>query len=345
MRSSQADSQLPSDVHNFGLTVQKSTASPLLLFALYSPNGTYDNVFLANYAYINVNDQMTRGQGHRQRHRRRRRPVRYAHLGAPGPAGQAGHHHPRHHLSGQRPKRGEPRQPGGGRAGAVPKGQEFIYAVRAQGRLQTEEEFNRIMLRANPDGSLVRLGEVARLTLDAQIPTTARLASTASLAVKMPGSSPLDAAQGAKKLMAELAQQLSAGHGVHRGPGHHPAGDRGPQGESRRPLIEALVLVILVVFVFLQGWRAALIPLLAVPVSLVGTLAVFPLFGFYINILSLFGLVVEAVEHHIEQGLTLKEATLKAMEDISGPVIAIAVILAAVFIPTAFIPGITGRLY
>src|SRR5512138_3792781 len=128
--------------------------------------------------------------------------------------------------------------------------------------------------------------------------------------------------------------------------------------EIVKTLFEALVLVIIVVFVFLQGWRATLIPMIAVPVSLVGTFAVFPLLGFSINTLSLFGLVlaiglvvddaivvVEAVEHHIEHGMSPKEATFKAMEEVSGPVIAIAIILAAVFVPTAFIPGITGRLY
>ena len=128
--------------------------------------------------------------------------------------------------------------------------------------------------------------------------------------------------------------------------------------EIKHTLIEALVLVIIVVFIFLQGWRATLIPLLAVPVSLVSTFALFPIFGFTVNTLSLFGLVlaiglvvddaivvVEAVEHHIEHGLSPSEATLKAMQEVSGPVIAIALVLAAVFIPTAFIPGITGRLY
>src|SRR5476651_2493606 len=128
--------------------------------------------------------------------------------------------------------------------------------------------------------------------------------------------------------------------------------------EISQTLWQALLLVVLVVFVFLQGWRATLIPLLAVPVSLIGTLAFFPLFGFTLNTLSLFGLVlaiglvvddaivvVEAVEHHIEQGLSPREATLKAMQEVAAPVVAIAIVLAAVFIPTAFIPGITGRLY
>jgi HAE1 family hydrophobic/amphiphilic exporter-1 len=128
--------------------------------------------------------------------------------------------------------------------------------------------------------------------------------------------------------------------------------------EIYKTLFEALILVILVVYVFLQGWRATLIPLLAVPVSLIGTFAVFPMLGFSINTLSLFGLVltiglvvddaivvVEAVEHHIEHGMTPHDAAIKAMEEVSGPVIAIALILAAVFIPTAFVPGITGQLY
>ena len=173
----------------------------------------------------------------------------------------------------------------------------------------------------------------------------------------MPGTNAVEAADGAKKLMEELKSRfppdldyvvcLDTTLAVTEG-----------MKEIEHTLFEALVLVILVVFIFLQGWRATLIPLLAVPVSLVGTFMFFPLFGFSINTLSLFGLVlaiglvvddaivvVEAVEHHIEQGLSPKEATFKAMEEVSGPVIAIAIILAAVFVPTAFIPGITGRLY
>ena len=335
MRQGQAESQLPSDVRNYGVTVQKSTSSPLVMFALYSPKGTYDNVFLANYAYININDQMTRVKGiasvtvfgaGQYAMRLWVRPDQLAKLNITipeiinavnsqntvNPAGQIG-------------------------AEPVPQGQEFTYAVRAQGRLENAEDFGNVVLRANPDGSIVRVKDVARIELGAQnYSQEGRLNGKPAALValyQMPGANALEAANGAKKLMEKIK-------------------------EIQHTLIEALVLVILVVFIFLQGWRATLIPLLAVPVSLVGTFMLFPMFGFSINTLSLFGLVlaiglvvddaivvVEAVEHHIEHGMTPKEATLRAMEEVTGPVIAIAVILAAVFVPTAFIPGITGQLY
>lgn len=359
MRQGQAESQLPSDVRNYGVTVQKSTSSPLIMFALYSPNGTYDNIFLANYAYININDQMTRVKGiasvtifgaGQYAMRLWVRPDVLAKLNITipeivnainaqntvNPAGTIG-------------------------AEPVPAGQEFTYAVRAQGRLQSEEEFANVVLRANVDGSIVRVGDVARIELGAQTYNMqGRLNGKPAALValyQMPGANALDAADGAKKLMAKIKEgfppdldyvialdtTLSVTEGIK---------------EIQHTLLEALVLVMIVVFVFLQGWRATLIPLLAVPVSLVGTFMLFPMFGFSINTLSLFGLVlaiglvvddaivvVEAVEHHIEHGLSAKEATLKAMDEVTGPVIAIAVILAAVFVPTAFIPGITGQLY
>ncbi|MEF8734401.1 MAG: multidrug efflux RND transporter permease subunit [Candidatus Accumulibacter meliphilus] len=359
MRQGQAESQLPSDVRNYGVTVAKSTSSPLVMFALYSPNGTYDNVFLANYAYININDQMTRVKGiasvtifgaGQYAMRLWVKPDQLAKLNITipeimnavnaqntvNPAGTIG-------------------------AEPVPQGQEFTYAVRAQGRLQSAEEFANIVLRANPDGSIVRVGDVARIDLGAQTYSQqGRLNGKPAALValyQMPGANALDAADGAKKLMEKIKQSfppdldyvialdttLSVTEGIK---------------EIQHTLLEALVLVMIVVFVFLQGWRATLIPLLAVPVSLVGTFMLFPMFGFSINTLSLFGLVlaiglvvddaivvVEAVEHHIENGMTPKDATLRAMEEVTGPVIAIAVILAAVFVPTAFIPGITGQLY
>ena len=359
MRQGQAESQLPSDVRNYGVTVQKSTSSPLVMFALYSPKGTYDNVFLANYAYININDQMTRVKGiasvtvfgaGQYAMRLWVRPDQLAKLNITipeiinavnsqntvNPAGQIG-------------------------AEPVPSGQEFTYAVRAQGRLENAEDFGNVVLRANPDGSIVRVKDVARIELGAQnYSQEGRLNGKPAALValyQMPGANALEAANGAKKLMEKIKESfppdldyvvaldttLSVTEGIK---------------EIEHTLIEALVLVILVVFIFLQGWRATLIPLLAVPVSLVGTFMLFPMFGFSINTLSLFGLVlaiglvvddaivvVEAVEHHIEHGMTPKEATLRAMEEVTGPVIAIAVILAAVFVPTAFIPGITGQLY
>jgi HAE1 family hydrophobic/amphiphilic exporter-1 len=243
----------------------------------------------------------------------------------------------------------------------IPSGQKFTYTVRAQGRLQTPEEFGEIVVRANPDGSFVRVKDIARIDLGAQTYNLkGRLNGqpSAILALyQLPGTNAVKAAQGVRKLMAEakqrfpadmdyavsLDQTLSVTEGLH---------------DIIKTLFEALALVVIVVFIFLQGWRATLIPLCAVPVSLIGTFVLFPLFGFSINSLSLFGLVlaiglvvddaivvVEAVERHIEEGMTPREATLQAMREVSGPVIGIALVLSAVFIPTAFLPGITGRLY
>ena len=359
MRESQAESQLPRDVVNYGVTVAKSTSSPFIMFALYSPNGTYDNIFLANYSYININDQMTRIKGiasisvfggGQYAMRIWVRPDQLAKLNITipeimnavqaqntvNPAGQVG-------------------------AAPIPKGQEFTYSVRAQGRLQSEEEFGDIVLRANPDGSIVRVKDVARIELGAQIYNMmSRLNGKSACLIalyQMPGTNALVAAGGAKDLMKELKKSFPPDLDYSVALDTTLAVTEGME-EIKQTFIEALILVILVVFIFLQGWRATLIPLLAVPVSLVGTFAIFPLLGFTINTLSLFGLVlaiglvvddaivvVEAVEHHIEHGLSPRDAAFKAMEEVSGPVIAIAVILAAVFVPTAFIPGITGQLY
>src|SRR6201987_1789399 len=359
MRTNQANSQLPIDVVNYGVTVQKSTTAPLMLVNLYSPKGTYDNVFLANYSYINLNNQLTRVPGiasvtvfgaGQYAMRCWVRPDKLAKMGVTvpeivkaiqtqntvNPAGQIG---------------GEP----------VPKGQEFTYAVLAQGRLPSPEEFGQIVIRANTDGSIVRLKDVARLELGAQTYNVVGRYSGKPAAVvavyQLPGSNAVQAAAGVRKLMMEGKQRFPQDLEYDIALDTTLAVNEGLK-EIQHTLFEAIILVILVVYIFLQGWRATLIPLLAVPVSLVGTFAVFPFLGFSINTLSLFGLVlaiglvvddaivvVEAVEHHIEHGLSPKEASLKAMEEVSSPVIGIAVILAAVFIPTAFIPGITGRLY
>ena len=359
MRQGQANSQLPSDVINQGVTVVKSTSSPLIMFALYSPNKTYDNIFLANYSYINNNDAMTRVRGiasvsvfgaGQYAIRLWVRPDRLAQMGITvpdilnaikqqntvNPAGKIG---------------GEP----------VPKGQEFTYAVRSQGRLETEAEFGEIVLRAAPGGAIVRVRDVARIELGSQnYDMLARLNGGPSALIalyQLPNSNAVEAADGAKKLMATLKKSFPPDLDYVVALDTTLAVTEGMK-EIEHTLFEAIVLVIIVVFIFLQGWRATLIPLLAVPVSLVGTFALFPLFGFSINTLSLFGLVlaiglvvddaivvVEIVEHHIEHGLSPKEAALKGMEEVTGPVIAIAIILSAVFIPTAFIPGITGRLY
>src|SRR5690242_7895035 len=243
----------------------------------------------------------------------------------------------------------------------APKGQEFTYSVLAQGRLVSPEEFGNIVVRETPDGGTVRVRDVARIELGSQDYSVAGRFNGAPSAViaayQLPGSNAVDAAAGVRKLMAQMKQRfpedldfvvaLDTTRSVTQG-----------MKEIIVTLFIALVLVILVVYLFLQGWRATLIPLLAVPVSLVGTFVLFPLFGFSINTLSLFGLVlaiglvvddaivvVEAVERHIEEGMAPREATLQAMREVSAPVIGIALVLSAVFIPTAFLPGITGRLY
>ncbi|MBS0181149.1 MAG: multidrug efflux RND transporter permease subunit [Nitrospira sp.] len=359
MRYLQAESQLPQEVRNFGVTTRKSVSSPLALFALYSPNGTYDNIWLANYAYVNINDPMTRVPGVGQvsifgagqyAMRFWVRPDQLAKFGITvteivtaiqsqntvNPAGQIG-------------------------AEPVPPGQEFTYTVRAKGRLLNEEEFGKIVIRANPDGGIVRLKDIARIELGAQTYSMiGRMDGKPSAIIavyQLPGSNAIETVDRANQLMEEMKARFPADLDYVVSLDTTQAVRAGIK-EIVETLVEALALVILVVFVFLQGWRATLIPLLAVPVSLVGTFTVFPLLGFSINTLSLFGLVlaiglvvddaivvVEAVERHIEEGLAPREATLKAMEEVSGPVVAIALILAAVFVPTAFIPGITGRLY
>src|SRR5213080_1082960 len=332
LRVAQAQSQLPPDVNNYGITVKKSVTAPLMLISLYSPKGSYDGIFLANYGYINLYDQLTRvpgigsvqvfGAGQKQNN--------------VNPAGQVG---------------GEP----------IPSGQKFTYTVRAQGRLQTPEEFGEIVVRANPDGSFVRVKDIARIDLGAQSYNLKGRLNGQPAAVlacyQLPGTNAVKAAQGVRKLMAEAKQRFPADMDYAVGLDQTLAVTEGMR-DIVKTLFEALALVVLVVFIFLQGWRATLIPLCAVPVSLIGTFVLFPLFGFSINTLSLFGLVlaiglvvddaivvVEAVERHIEEGMAPREATLQAMREVSGPVIGIALVLSAVFIPTAFLPGINGRLY
>jgi hydrophobic/amphiphilic exporter-1 (mainly G- bacteria), HAE1 family len=243
----------------------------------------------------------------------------------------------------------------------IPKGQEYTYSVRARGRRTSPEEFGQIVVRETPDGGIVRLKDVARVELGSQDYTIAgRFNGKASAIIaiyQLPGSNAVQAAEGVNKLMEEAKKRFPEGMDYEVALDTTHAVSEGIR-EIIQTLVIAILLVIVVVYIFLQGWRATLIPLLAVPVSLIGTFIFFPLFGFSINTLSLFGLVlaiglvvddaiivVEAVERHIENGLSPKAAAYKAMEEISGPVIGIALVLSAVFVPTAFIPGITGRLY
>jgi len=243
----------------------------------------------------------------------------------------------------------------------APKGQEFTRSVLAQGRLVSPEEFGQIVLRETPVGGTVRVRDVARIELGSQDYTEAGRLNGKPAAViaiyQLPGSNAVDAAAGVRKLMAQMKERFPEDMEYVTSLDTTLSVTEGMK-EIVVTLLIALALVILVVYLFLQSLRATLIPLLAVPVSLVGTFIVFPLFGFSVNTLSLFGLVlaiglvvddaivvVEGVERHIEEGLTPKNAALKAMEELSGPVVGIALVLSAVFVPTAFIPGITGRLY
>src|SRR6267142_1422403 len=357
-RVAQAQPNLPTDVTQFGLTLRKSTGLPMLVISLFSPNKTYDSLFLANYANININDALYRVPGVGQvllfgasdyAMRIWVKPDVLAKLGLTvpdltsavqqqstvNPAGQLG-------------------------AEPAPKGKEKTYTVRAQGRLQTPEQFGQVVVRSNPDGSVVRMKDVARIDLGAlnyQQFTRFNGQPGSIIAVfQTPGSNALAVAEGVKNTIADLKQRFPADLDY-----KISLDTTLPVTEGIREIVEtlviAIVLVLLVVFLFLQNWRATLIPMIAVPVSLIGTFAVFPLLGFSINTLSLFGLVlaiclvvddaivvVEAVEHHIEEGMSPREATLLAMKEVSGPVISIALILASVFIPIAFVSGIQGRL-
>jgi len=358
-RQQLANGQLPPDVNNYGITLKKSTTAPLMLVALYSPHGTRDSNYLANYAYINLNDPIARLYGVGQTQvfgsgqyamRLWVKPDQLAKLGITvtdivnaikaqntvNPAGQVG---------------GEPAQ----------TNQQFTYAVLAQGRLTTPEQFGDVIVREAPNGGTVRVRDVARVELGTQdYSMIARLNGKPSAVIsvyQLPGTNAVQTVQGIRKFMEQMKQRFPQDIDYTISLDQTLSVTEGMK-EILLTLVIAIVLVIFVVYLFLQDWRATLIPMLAVPVSLVGTFVLFPLFGFSINTLSLFGLVlaiglvvddaivvVEGVQHHIEEGLSPKDASIKAMEELSGPVVGIALVLASVFVPTAFIPGITGRLY
>ncbi|QFY43470.1 efflux RND transporter permease subunit [Candidatus Methylospira mobilis] len=359
IRYSQAEAQVPIDVRNYGVTIRKGTSSPLALFALFSPKSTYDPLFLASYAQINLYDPLARLPGIGQVNvfgsgqyamRFWVRPDTLAKLNITvndiitalqaqntvNPSGQIG-------------------------AEPAPPGQEFTYTVRSQGRLISSEQFENIIIRANPDGSIVRMRDVARAELGAQYYTQRGRMNGGNAAIiaiyQLPGSNAIETVNRAKALMEDLKTRFPEDIDYVVSLDTTKAVTQGIK-EIVKTLYEAVILVACVVFVFLQGWRATLIPLLAVPVSLIGTFMFFPFFGFSINTLSLLGLVlaiglvvddaivvVEAVERNIEHGMSPRAAALRAMEQVTGPIVATTLILGAVFIPAAFIPGITGRMY
>jgi HAE1 family hydrophobic/amphiphilic exporter-1 len=358
-RVQQAMPTLPQSVKEYGVQTKKTLSFPLLLISLYSPNGSYDANFLSNYAAININDQLSRIRGVGQltlfggsdyAMRVWISPDRIAKMGVT--VSDIIH-----------AVKAQNQLVPAGKLGGPPAAAdtEYTYTVRTKGRLLNPEEFENIVVRSNEDGSQVKVKDVARVELGAQLyDSRGRLNGQNSAVIALyqtPGTNALEVAKNIKQTIEDLKTRfpddldysisLDTTIPVYEG-----------INEIIHTLIEAVILVIIVVFIFLQNWRATLIPLLTVPVALIGTFMVFPLLGFSVNVLSLLGLVlaigivvddaivvVEAVMHHIEHGMTPKEATIKAMEEVSGPVIAIALVLSAVFIPVAFMGGITGALY
>lgn len=358
-RASQANARLPSEAISAGITTKKQTPDVLMYLALVSPKGTYDELFLANYATINVLEAIKRVKGVGNVSlfgaefgmRIWLKPDRMASLGitptdvhraiqeqnAQAPAGQVG----------QMP---------------APKTQQFQYGVEVRGRLSEVSEFEDIIIRAKPDGSFIRVRDVARVELGAkEYVFQSRLNGQPAAAFSINLTPDASAIETADLINAELKRLATT----------FPADMsydvvldntvfvKASLNEVKNTFIEALILVLVVVFIFLQNWRATIIPMLAVPVSLVATFAAFTMLGFTINTLTLFGMVlaigivvddaivvVEAVEHHMEHsGLNARDATLKAMEEVSGPVVAMALILCAVFVPVAFLGGISGVMY
>lgn len=358
-RSAQANARLPSEVISSGVTTKKQSPDTLMYIALTSPKGTYDDLFLANYANINVVEGLKRvkGVGNVQLFgsefgmRLWLQPDRMASLGVTpsdvyravqeqnvqAPAGQVG----------QLP---------------APQTQQFQYGVQLKGRLSEVGEFENIIIRAKADGSFVRVKDVARVELGARdygFKSNLNGKPAAAMSVNLtPDASALETAKLIQEQLKAMAQAFpqDLSYDVVL---DNTLFVRTSLNEVVHTFFEALLLVLVVVFLFLQNWRATVIPMLAVPVSLVGTFAVFTLLGFTINTLTLFGMVlaigivvddaivvVEAVEHHLAHGgLTAREATLKAMNEVSGPVVAIALILCAVFVPVAFLGGIAGIMY
>ncbi len=358
-RVSIAQARLPQEVIQQGLTVKKMSPSILMVVSLYSPEGTYDANFLINYCGINLRDQLLRIPGIAQVDlfggtdygmRIWLRPDRLAKL-ALTPADVIA------------AIREQNIQAPAGRIGAAPspREQEFTYTVSAPGRLIFAEEFENIIFRVSLWGAQVRIRDVGRAELGSQnYDSFGRLNGKPAGAMAiylLPGANQLEASNQIYATMAQAKELFPSDMD------YKIVYDTTPAVEASiesivHTFIEAVILVTIVVFVFLQNLRATLIPLLTVPVSLIGTFIFFPLLGFSVNTLSMFGLVlaigivvddaivvVEAVMHHIEHGKTPKEATVQAMKEVSGPVIGIAMILSAVFVPVALLGGLTGRMY
>jgi multidrug efflux pump len=350
--------RLPEEVRQIGVTAVKSSPNLTMVVHLVSPTGRYDDVYLRNYAVLNVKDQLARlsGMGEVQLFgagdyamRVWLDPQKVAARGMTAPDVVAS-------------IREQNVQVAAGVVGASPsKDADFQLTVNTQGRLSTVEEFSEIIVQTGADGAITRLKDVARLEMGSNsYSLRALLDNKAAAAIPIfeaPGANALQLSADVRATMEELKKDFPEGvdYSVVYDPTQFVR-------ESIRAvivtLLEAVALVVLVVIVFLQTWRASIIPLLAVPVSIIGTFAVMMAFGFSINTLSLFGLVlaigivvddaivvVENVERNIEGGLSPREATVQAMKEVSGPIIAIALVLCAVFVPIAFVSGLSGQFY
>ena len=351
--------QLPPEVQQEGVTVKKVSTAFLLGIAFTSQDDRYDSVFLNNYVTINLLDRISSlpgvgdaRVGSRQDYGMRvwLDPAKMATLGLTATDVSAA-------ITAQN------RQNPAGSLGQPPvaSGTDFQYPVNAAGRLVNADQFGDIVLRAQPDGSLLHVRDIARVELGAQdYKTFTRFnKKPASIVIVLlsPGANAVETAARVRTFLDESRQTFPSGI-------DYQVGFDATRFVTASiwdvvvTLFEAVALVVLVVFVFLQNWRATLIPLLAVPVSIIGTFALFPLLGFSINMTSMFGLVlaigivvddaivvVEAVQHKIDLGMPPRDATIQAMQEVSGPVMAIAMILAAVFIPVSFLGGISGEIY
>jgi hydrophobe/amphiphile efflux-1 (HAE1) family protein len=356
-RVSQALPRLPEEVRDLGVTTVKASSNLTLVVNLTSPDGRYDSLYLRNYAVLNIKDVLARLPG----------------MGDVQVFG-GGDYSMRVWLDPQKLAarnltagdvvdaiREQNVQVAAGQLGMPPSNTEFQIALNAAGRLTDEQQFRDIIIKTGDDGQIVRLGDVARVELGAQAyGVRSLLDNKPSLAIPVfqsPGANALELSTSVRKTMEELKKSFPEGmdYGILYDPTQFV---RQSIDAVLHTLLEAVALVVLVVILFLQTWRASLIPLIAVPVSVIGTFAVLLAFGFSINTLSLFGLVlaigivvddaivvVENVERHIAEGLSPREATKVAMGEVSRPIIAITLVLCAVFVPVAFVSGLTGEFY
>lgn len=358
-RVSQAEPRLPEEVRRLGITTIKSSPDLTMVVHLLSPNDRYDMTYLRNYAVLNVKDRLARINGVGQVQlfgsgdysmRVWLDPQKVAERGLS--AGDV-----------VRAIREQNIQAAAGVVGASPglPGVDMQLSINAQGRLQSEEEFGDIIVKTDRNGAVTRLRDIARLELGASdYALRSLLDNKQAVAVPVfaaPGSNAIQISDDVQAVMKELKKNMP------EGVDYEIVYDTTQFVRSSieavvHTLLEAVALVVLVVIIFLQTWRASIIPLLAVPISVIGTFAVMHLFGFSINALSLFGLVlaigivvddaivvVENVERNIEAGLSPRDATYRAMREVSGPIIAIALVLIAVFVPLAFITGLSGQFY